>query len=63
MIAEVRSDPLGLVNGVVEGIMRVASKHLKKNGASKLAGMMNMEFQSHEISVVSHGIVSLSYSS
>merc|ERR1711988_454685 len=33
------------VKGVVEGIMGVASEQLKKNGAFKLAGMMNMKLK------------------
>ena len=31
------------VKGVVEGIMGVASGQLKKNGAFKFAGMLNMK--------------------
>ena len=33
------------VKGVVEGIMGVASEQLKKNGAFKFAGMMNMKLK------------------
>merc|ERR1712046_411374 len=33
------------VKGVVEGIMGVASEQLKKNGAFKLAGMMNLKLK------------------
>merc|ERR1712224_1119568 len=33
------------VKGVVEGIMGVASEQLKKNGAFKFAGMLNMKLK------------------
>ena len=50
MPAEVRSNPLGLVKGVVEGIMGVASKHLKKSGAFTFAGMIFMTIEGRAIS-------------
>ena len=42
-VLEVRSEPLGLVNGVLESITGVVSKHLKKNGVFKLASMVIMQ--------------------
>merc|ERR1712007_143907 len=44
------------VKGVVEGIMGVASEQLKKNGAFKFAGMLNMKLKKKPATAARKGV-------
>ena len=44
------------VKGVVEGIMGVAAKELKKNGSFKLAGMLNLKLKQKPASPARKGV-------
>merc|ERR1719259_599322 len=44
------------VKGIVEGIMGVASEQLKKNGAFKFAGMLNMKLKKKPATPARRGV-------